>query len=64
MQLERISEGDYRPLLPVNNFAAFIDKLHADRDSLYEQVASFSLNSDNGDIEEHAASLVKAMTTR
>lgn len=62
VQLERISEGDYRPLLPVDNFAAVIDKLHHERDSLYEQVASFSLGSDDGDIEGHAASIVKAMT--
>lgn len=61
VQLERISEGDYRPLLPVDNFSAFIDKLHDERDTLYEQVASFSLSSDNGDIEAHAASIVKAM---
>ena len=63
VQLERIAEGDYRPLLPVvDNFAAFIDKLHDERDGLYEQVASFSLSSDDGDIEGHAASIVKAMT--
>lgn len=61
VQLERISDGDYRPLLPVDNFAAFIDKLHDERDRLYEQVASFSLSSDNGDIEEHATSILRAM---
>lgn len=61
VQLERIAEGDYRPLLPVDNFAALIDKLHNERDGLYEQVASFSLSSDDGDIEGHAASIVKAM---
>jgi shikimate kinase len=64
VQLEHISEGDYRPLLPVDNFAALINKLHDERDSLYEQVASFSLSSDNGDIKGHAASIVQAMTTR
>ena len=62
VQLERISEGDYRPLLPIDNFAAVIEKLHDERNSLYEQVASFSLSSDDGDIEGHAASVVKAMT--
>jgi shikimate kinase len=61
VQLERISEGDYRPLLPVDNFTAFLNKLRDERDHLYEQVASFSLSSDNGNIEEHAASIVKAM---
>jgi shikimate kinase len=62
IQLDRISEGDYRPLLPVNNFAAVIEKLHNERDGLYQQVASFSLSSDDGDIEGHAASIIKAMT--
>ena len=62
VQLERISEGDYRPLLQVDNFAAVIAKLHDERNSLYEQAASFSLSSDDGDIEGHAASIVKAMT--
>jgi shikimate kinase len=38
VQLERIAEGDYRRLLPVDNFAAFIDKHHGERDGLYEQV--------------------------
>lgn len=62
VQLERIAEGDYRPLLPVDNFAGLIDNLHNERDSLYEQVASFILSSDDGDIEGHAASVVNAMT--
>ena len=62
VQLERIAEGHYRPLLPVDNFAALIDKLHNERDGLYEQVASFSLSCEDGDIEGHAASIVRAMT--
>lgn len=61
VQLERISEGEYRPLLPVDNFAVFLDKLHDERDSLYEQVSSFSLSSDNGDIEVHAANIINFM---
>ena len=60
VQLERISEGDYRPLLPVNNYTAFLDKLRDERDSLYEQAASFSISSDDGDIEGHVASIIKA----
>lgn len=62
VQLERISDGNYRPLLPVDNFSAFIDKLHGERDGLYQHVASFTLSSDDGDIEGHAANIVKAMT--
>ena len=60
VQLERISEGDYRPLLPVDNFAALLDKLRDERDSLYEQAASFSISSDDGDIKRHVASIIKA----
>ena len=46
----------------MDNFSAVIVKLHDVRNSLYEQAASFSLSSDDGDIEGHAASIVKAMT--
>lgn len=61
VQLERIAEGNYRPLLPVDDFAAFLGRVHGERDSLYGKVASFSLSSDNGDIEGHAASIIKAV---
>lgn len=56
VQVERLS--DYRPLLPVDNFESFLDQLHNERDSLYEQVASFSLSSDNGDIDEHVKNVM------
>ena len=42
VQVERLS--DYRPLLPVDNFESFLEQLHDDRDSLYEQVVSYSLS--------------------
>lgn len=60
--LERMAKDDPRPLLPVANFAVFLNKIRNERDELYKQVASFSLSSDNGDIEEDAASIIKAMT--
>lgn len=59
VQVERMS--DYRPLLPVADFGAFLDKLHHERDALYQQVASFSLSSDDGDIEGHTQSIIKAL---
>jgi len=59
VQVERLS--DYRPLLPVENFESFLSKLHDDRDSLYEEVASFSLSSDSGDIEEHVKSVINKL---
>lgn len=52
VQVERLS--GYRPLLPVENFETFLDQLHDERDSLYEEVARFSLSADDGKIEEHA----------
>lgn len=59
VQLERISHN--RPLLPLPDYKGFLDKLRYERDDLYEQVASFSISSDNGAIEEHVLSTIKAM---
>lgn len=51
VQLDRISHN--RPLLPTDNYQGFLDKLHQERDGLYEQVASLTLNSDDNDLEGH-----------
>lgn len=59
VQLERISHN--RPLLPLSDYKAFLNILRQERDALYEEVASFSLSSDDGAIEEHAASIIEAM---
>jgi len=59
VQVERLS--DYRPLLPVENFESFLSKLHDERNSLYEEVASFSLSSDDGNIDAHVKSVINAM---
>lgn len=59
VQLERISYN--QPLLPVADYKGFLDKLRHERDALYDQVASFSLSSDDGAIEEHVSSIIKAM---
>ncbi len=59
MQLDRISHN--RPLLPASDYKNFLDKLHKERDALYEQSASFSLNSDDNAFEEHVLSVVKAI---
>lgn len=58
IQVERLS--DYRPLLPVENFESFLTELHNERNGLYESIASFSLSSDNGQIEEHTKSVIDA----
>ena len=48
---------DYPQLLTLDNFTTIIDKLNNERNILYEEVTSFSLSSDDGDIEGHAASI-------
>ena len=57
-QVDRM--GNNRPLLPVDNYAALLDDFHKERDALFSEVASFTLNSDNGDIERDAKSVVEA----
>lgn len=59
VQLERISHN--RPLLPLGDYKAFLNTLRQERDGLYEQVASFSISSDDGAIEEHVLSIINAM---
>jgi shikimate kinase len=59
IQLERISYN--RPLLASTNYKAFLEKLREERDAFYKQVSSFSLSSDKGSIEEHVASIIKAL---
>jgi len=61
VQLERISEGGYRPLLPVADYEAFLDKIHQERDGLYEKVASLTVNSDDNALDEHIKAVVKAI---
>lgn len=59
VQLERMSHN--RPLLPVADYETFLDGFHHEREDLYEQVASLTLNSDDNALEEHTASVVKAI---
>lgn len=59
VQAKRLS--DDRPLLPVENFEAFLSKLQDERNRLYEEVASFSLSSDDGDINGHAKSIISKL---
>lgn len=58
VQLDRISHN--RPLLPVDDYESFLNTLRTERDSLYSDVASFSISSDNGEIDEHVESILAA----
>lgn len=58
VQIQRLS--DYRPLLPVDNFEALLIHAHQQLDPLYEQVASFTLSSDDGNLKGHVQAVIEA----
>ena len=58
VQAERMS--NYRPLLPVDDYSVLLDGLQKERNPWFAEVASFTINSDNGDIERDAKSVVEA----
>ena len=58
VQAERM--GNYRPLLPAADYSALLGGLQKERNPWFGEVASFTINSDNGDIERDAKSVVEA----
>lgn len=56
VQLERVAR-DPAPLLQPTELKAFLDKLHHERDSLYDEVANFSINTDNSELEKHVSKI-------
>ena len=56
VQLERI--GNNRPLLPNNDFKGFLNTLHQERDEYYNEVSSFDISSDNGEVEQIVESVL------
>lgn len=61
VQLERTLRNP-DPLLSIADITTFLDKLHQERDALYEQVASFTINGDNSNLNEHVLSIVKIVS--
>lgn len=59
VQMDRNSRN--RPLLTQTDFKSFLDSLHQKRDSLYEEVASLTINSDDNALDEHIKTVVKAV---
>lgn len=59
IQLERTT---HNPLLAVDDLKLFFDKLHKERDDLYNEVSRFSVDSDDSALEKHVLSIVKAVT--
>lgn len=60
VQLERNSRNP-APLLQMTDLKHFLDQLHHERDRLYEQVASSSIDSDDNALEKHVLSIVKIL---
>ena len=58
IQYERLKVS--RPYLPVHDYTAYLENLRSKRDGLYKQVASFSLSSDDGDIDKHIEMIINA----
>lgn len=61
VQIERNS-CQPAPLLLMADTKTFLDKLHHERDSLYEQVADLTINSDDNALEEHVLRIIKAVS--
>lgn len=59
IQYDRIKSN--RPLLPVDNYDIFIGDLRKRQDPLYQEVASFSLSSDDGEVDVHVNNVIKAL---
>jgi shikimate kinase len=57
IQIERTSRNS-KPLL-TTDIKMFMDKLHQERDHLYDQVASLSIDTDDSALEKHVLSVLK-----
>ena len=57
-QLERMKDGRI-PLLPVSDMKAFLDKQHSERDHLFEEVATLTIESIS--VEEDVNKIIKIL---
>jgi shikimate kinase len=60
IQIERTSRNSTY-LLPMPSLNDFFNQLHEERDSLLNEVAKLTIQGDNGELEEHANHVVKAI---
>lgn len=60
IQIERTSRNAAY-LLPMPSLNNFFDRLHEERDSLFNEVAKLIIQGDNGELEEHTNYIVKAI---
>jgi shikimate kinase len=60
VQLERMAHNP-PPLLANVDRQAFLNKLHQERDPIYEQAARLSLNTDDNALDDHVLRIIKAL---
>ena len=60
VQMQRGRAGSRSPLLPVDDFEAFLEALHTERDARYKEASSFSLSSDDGELDQHVDAVCNA----
>jgi shikimate kinase len=58
VQVERMKSGRI-PLLPIDDLKAFLDKLHIERDSFFEEVATLIIDSIS--VEDDVNKIIKAL---
>ncbi len=58
VQLDRM-KGNRVPLLPIADMKAFLDKQHLERDSLFEEIATLTLESTG--VEEDVNKVINAL---
>lgn len=59
-QIARISRNPV-PLLPMDNIQNFYERLHQQRDHLYEETATLIIDTDNNALENHVQQIVDAI---
>jgi shikimate kinase len=60
IQMERTARNaNY--LLPIPNVHDFFEQLHNERDGLYKEVAKLTIQGDDGQLEEHTRTIIKAV---
>lgn len=63
VQLERNKSKSAPLLLQTGDFKDLLDKLHSERDMLYEELAKITINTDSGSLEQDVNKIIKAFET-
>jgi shikimate kinase len=61
IQLERLSRDSVK-LLPMDDYTDFLEGMHRERDGVYEKAASITIDSDDSALNEHIATIMKAIS--